>query len=98
MERGESMSSNCSFAGRRLKRLRIFLEQTQEEFVRGLGISAEALSLYEKGLRDPSIDFLLSVSVAKGVNPNLFFNTPQGTVIFESMLIRELLRELRAES
>lgn len=45
----------------RLKELRLSLNLTQAQFVEGLGITASALSAYEKNLKNPSI------SVAKRI-------------------------------
>ncbi len=45
----------------RLKKLRTSLQLTQAQFVNGLGITASALSAYEKNLKNPSI------SVAKRI-------------------------------
>ena len=46
----------------RLRELRASKEKTQAEFVEGLGITASALSSYEKNTKNPSINVVKRIA------------------------------------
>lgn len=58
----------------RLKQLRIENKMTQKQLAEKIGISQQALSKIEQGLRDPSVDNLIQASVIFDVNMEYMMN------------------------
>lgn len=54
----------------KLKFLRLSKGLLQKDVARALGISTQAYSLYEKGLREPNLDTLEKLAAFFGVTPN----------------------------
>ena len=56
------------FSGDRIKQLRTRLKLSQREFVEGIGITASALSAYEKGQKQPTISVAMNIAAKYNVS------------------------------
>jgi len=64
--------------GRRLKLVRRALGQTQEEFVRNVGISSNAYTMIERGDRLPSIETAIALCEAHRISMDWVFREQPG--------------------
>lgn len=56
-----------------LKELRKKVKLTQKELAQKVGITASAISLYEKGDRTPSVDNMCKIADVLGCSPQTIF-------------------------
>lgn len=61
--------SDLTIFGERLKQLRTSLNMSQRDFAEKIGVTASALSTYEKGQKNPSI--LVAINIAAAFNVSL---------------------------
>ena len=72
-----SVQRNCF--GKALQELRIKRNMSQQELADAVGLSAGAISYYERGKREPSVDTIARMSEAMGYNLKWFLLTASKT-------------------